>query len=297
MSASTDLAPVAVSVIIPVGSVDAALDRQVDAVVHQAGVNRFEVILAMNAATPVNDEDALRRWSCPQHVQLRVVPAPDRRGAAYARNVGARAARGDLLAFCDADDIVEPGWLHALTEALGHGDAVTGCVIDVFPDTRTAAWHPPATPGTLPSFLGSEYLLSGNLGVHRNPFEVVGGFDESLTRCEDIAFGWALTGAGFSIGYAPDARLQYFHRKGFVAMLRQHYQYGRGMSEVLSRYGAIEHGDDGSSNPLHRLRPNGQAVARRTFGGTARRGALAVGRIRGLIGAPPPRAPAPALVR
>ncbi len=297
MSSPTDLAPVGVSVIIPVGSVDAALDRQVDAVVHQAGVSRFEVILAINATTPISDDDALRRWPSPHRVQLRIVPALDRRGAAYARNVGARAARGDLLAFCDADDVVEPRWLSALTESLGHGDAVTGCVIDVFPDARTAAWHPPATPGTLPSFLGREYLLSGNLGVHRHAFEVVGGFDESLTRCEDIAFGWALTGAGFSIGYAPDARLRYFHRKGFAAMLRQHYQYGRGMSEVLARYGAIEHGDRGSSNPLHRLRPNGQAVARPTFGGTARRGALAVGRVRGLIGAPAPRAPEPALVR
>ena len=297
MNPTTDLAPVAVSVVIPVGSLDAVLDRQVDAVVHQTGVNRFEVILAINAVESISAEDAAHRWSCPDHVQLRVVPAQDRRGAAYTRNVGAHAARGELLAFCDADDIVEPGWLHALTESLEHSDAVTGCVIDVFPDTRTAAWHPPATPGTLPSFLGREYLLSGNLGVHRHAFEVVGGFDESLTRCEDIAFGWALTGAGFSIGYAPAARLQYFHRKGFVAMLRQHYQYGRGMSEVLARFGANEDTDGGSASALHRMRPNGQAVARRTFGGTARRGALAVGRIRGLIGAPPPRAPAPALVR
>jgi len=198
MSSTTDLAPVAVSVIIPVGSVDAALDRQVGAVVHQAGVNRFEVILAINAAESISVEDARRRWPGPDHVQLRVVPAPDRRGAAYTRNVGARAARGELLAFCDADDVVEPGWLQALTESLGERDAVTGRVIDVFPNARTAAWHPPATPGTLPSFLGREYLLSGNLGVHRHAFDVVGGFDESLTRCEDIAFGWALTGAGRS---------------------------------------------------------------------------------------------------
>ena len=45
---------------------------------------------------------------------LRVVDASARRGAAYARNQGARHAAGDILAFCDADDIVSPGWLEAI---------------------------------------------------------------------------------------------------------------------------------------------------------------------------------------
>ena len=52
---------------------------------------------------------------------LRVLDASDARGAAHARNVGA-AAGGDLIAYCDADDEVEPGWLAALVRtAAGRG--------------------------------------------------------------------------------------------------------------------------------------------------------------------------------
>ncbi|MEP6624206.1 MAG: glycosyltransferase, partial [Acidimicrobiia bacterium] len=218
MSAATDIVPVGASVVIPVGAVDAGLDRQVEAVFGQTAVDRFECILALNCPTPIDPADVARRWEVPEHISLRVLPARERRGAAYARNIGARHARGDLLAFCDADDVAETGWLYALIEALAELDAVTGCVIDVFPDRRSASWHPPATPDTLPRFLGRPYLLSGNLGVRRAAFEMVGGFDESLTRCEDIALGWALTRAGFTIGYAPDAHLSYFHRVGFAAM-------------------------------------------------------------------------------
>jgi GT2 family glycosyltransferase len=273
-----------VSVIIPVGAVDAALDRQVEAVLAQESEVPFDLVLSLNLRGPESPAALRSRWTIPPGRSLRVVEALDRRSAAHARNVGARAAGGELLAFCDADDLVHPGWLQALVDALGSYDAVTGQVVDVFPDERTASWHPPATPGELPRFLGRPYLLSGNLAVRRAAFDAVGGFDETLTRCEDIAFGWALTGAGFAIGYAPAAVLSYHHRSGMRSMLRQHYLYGRGMSETLARYGVPTGNESEPITAVGMLRPNGQRAAKTTVGGTARRGAIALGRVRGIVG-------------
>ena len=64
-------------------------------------------------------------------------------------------------------------------------------------------WRPPATPGGNPSFLGHPYLVSANMGVHREDFEAVGGFDTTLIRGEDIAVSWALIERGIELGHVP----------------------------------------------------------------------------------------------
>jgi GT2 family glycosyltransferase len=273
-----------VGVIIPVGSIDARLESQLCAVLDQQLDEPFEIVIALNAGTAPDAERSVSKVLPEAGTSVRVVEARDRRGAAYARNAGARASHAELLAFCDADDLVHAGWLSALVRGLDDYDAVTGHVEDVFPDARTASWHPPATPGELPRFLGRPYLLTGNLAVRRVAFDAVGGFDEDLTRCEDIAFGWALTQAGYSIGYAPDAAISYHHRAGMRSMLRQHYLYGRGMSETLARYGSpTADGEWGTTSASGFMRANGQRAARRTLGGTARRGAIALGRLHGAV--------------
>jgi GT2 family glycosyltransferase len=281
-----------VAVVIPVGSVDAALEPQVMSVLGQADVALREVVLSVNSSAAdvvaavgkvvVNVADG----------RVRIIDSSARRGAASARNAGARASTCPLIAFCDADDLVHEGWLHALVVGLETHDAVSGRVVDVFPEERMTDWYPPATPGGLNSFLGQPYLLTGNLAVRRDAFMTVGGFDETLTRCEDIAISWALVRGGFSIGYADGAVIDYRHRAGVMPMLRQYYLYGRGMSEVLHRFSTPPaNGEWSAPSGVRALRPNGQRAARTTLVGTMRRGALAVGRLRGLVRFPRPDVP------
>ncbi|MBK5332130.1 MAG: glycosyltransferase [Ilumatobacteraceae bacterium] len=271
------------SVIIPVGSADPRLERQVSAVLDQSCNDVFDVVLSVNTRDPATIAHVEAIGQRVADRRLRDIDSSSKRGAAHARNVGAAATAAAKLAFCDADDLVHDGWLQALIEGLDQHAAVCGQVIDKFPDARMAAWHPPATPGRLPTFLGRPYLLTGNLAIRREAFEAVGGFDETLTRCEDIAIGWLLQQQGYTIGYAPDAVIDYHHRPGLTSMLRQHYLYGRGMSEVLRRYDMPQ---QGGRSALGRgmLKPNGQRAQKRTIGGSARRGAIAFGRARGLIG-------------
>lgn len=261
------------SVVIPVGRAGPDLDRQLAAVADQAPGFAFEIVVSWNSP----DERA--RKALPgviRGVPVRAVDSSDRRGAAHARNAGAAASAAEMLAFCDADDVVQPGWLAALAAGLDEYDAVTGHVNEIAPP-RQASWRPPATPGRLPEFLGVPYILSGNLAIKRAVFDAVGGFDESLTRCEDIALGWKLQHGGYRIGFAPDAVLDYWHRAGLRAMLHQHYLYGRGMAEVLARYPR-----PGGGGRRDLLRANRQPASR-SYITVLRRAAIAAGRLRGLI--------------
>jgi GT2 family glycosyltransferase len=266
-----------------VGSIDAVLGEQVARVLAQAGVSLREVVLSVNSTDPAVGNAVRSIVEACGDPRMRIVDSSECKGAAHARNVGAAATSCPAIAFCDADDLVHEGWLSALIDGLGTFDAVSGDVIDVFLDERMRHWYPSATAGSLNSFLGKPYLLTGNLAIRRDAFQAVKGFDETLTRCEDIAISWSLLRAGYSIGYVTGAIIDYRHRSGVVAMLRQHYSYGRGMSEVLRAFGTPEASGRLASSPLGILRPNAQRTGRWSVTGQFRRVAIAAGRVRGLL--------------
>ena len=209
-----------VAVVIPVGTYDEYLEPQLRSVLDQRCRVPFEVVLSVNSADPAV-VGAVR--SLVDRVGIADLCASWTRRIREERRTpgtwGSRPATPPDVVFCDADDLVHAGWLEALMEGLDEFDAVTGQVVDVFPDERSAKWYPPATPGELPRFLGREYVLTGNLGVRREAFDAVGGFDESLTRCEDIALGWALTRVGIHDRIRRASRHRLRHRAGLRAML------------------------------------------------------------------------------
>lgn len=284
VTASHDGSGVEVSVVVPVGRVDALLTGQLRAIMAQQTPFTFEVVLACNAAWHTARAELDRLVESIGDPRVRVVRADQRRSAAHARNVGAAAASADVLAFCDADDEVAPRWLANLVAPTAEDVAVGGHLDEQrFAVPGQAHWRPPATPGSLPTFLGAPYVVSANLALHRTAFESVGGFDVSLLRCEDIALSWDLLRADINLVFAPNAVVHYRHRAGVRELIRQHYRYGIGMSQVLARHPMPDVEGEGRAGGLRMLRPNNQRQERRSFVGTyVRRGSIAAGRAVGL---------------
>lgn len=283
--------PMLVSVVIPVGSVDAAVERQLRAVAGQQDPPDFEVVLALNSTDPDAPDHLaaiVSRSLSSERPPVRIVDATDRRGAAHARNVGAGNANGGMLAFCDADDVAHPTWLRQLVEALDGVDAVGGRLIDIDPNPRSR--RPPTTPDDLPRFLGVPYIVSANMGIGREVFWSVGGFDETLGAGEDLAISFRLLTEGHTIAFASDAVIDYHFRVGLWQMLRQHFTYGRGVAQVLARHDLPIEANDAKGGDhrrgvrrLDRLRPNSPIRTDLTRFGLLRRGALAAGRVVGTV--------------
>ena len=251
------------SVVVPVGSVDDHLHQQLLALQSQVGADSYEVVLSLNNPDVTLEERLTAMVAGLADDRFRIVDSSDQRGASHARNAGAAAAMADRLAFCDADDIVEPDWLARITDALSRFDAVGGHLEEEqLVPVGQRRWRPPATPGRLPEFQGYPYIVSANMAIGRTAFAEVGGFDESLSRCEDIAISLVLRDKGRSIGFAEDAVVHYRHRGGLRSLVRQHYLYGRGMSEVLVRVGlpGTHQGTTGSSSAQHRRAASGLAM-------------------------------------
>jgi GT2 family glycosyltransferase len=207
------------------------LDEQLRALAAQECDADWEVVIAENGSTDAS-ADTARAWETRSGV-IRLVDASARRGPAAARNIGAGFARGDLLAFCDADDVVRPGWLQAMSKALGGADVVAGAFdLGSLNDGERGVPTPAVTRqlGHLPAG------LAANLGVTRRAFDAVGGFDENLQVGEDIDLCWRLQQAGFTFTTELEAVVSKRERATGSEVFRQGVSHGRSGPRLYSMH-------------------------------------------------------------
>lgn len=266
----------------PVGRIDAYLPAQFEALSNQSYTGDWELVVSLNSSNPGHERALAKLLGDYPRLAATIVDSSDVRSASHARNVGVEKASGSRLLFCDGDDIADRRWIEHMVDALEYYDAVGGHLDeDLLAVPGQEDWRPPATPDALPQFLGHDYLVTANMGVKRPAFEATGGFDVGLTRGEDVAFSWALLDNGVRLGYCGQAIMYYRHRRGLRSMMHQHYLYGIGFSQILSRRGLP--GDEERPEGLGALRPNGQSVDRKTAAYFLRRGSIAAGRVVGLV--------------
>ena len=138
----------------------------------------------------------------------RVVSLP-RSGRAVARNRGAAAAEAHLFAFLDADCVPQPGWAEALSRCLATAPLAGGAISIETSAKPTAAerfdalWRCHQERSVLEGGWGA----GGNLGIAREAFERLGGFDERYAAGDDVDLCIRAGRAGLAIGWCPAAEV------------------------------------------------------------------------------------------
>lgn len=224
-----------VSVIIPAYNAAATLRAQLDALAAQVGAPPFEVLVSDNGSRDATAAIAREYSALPT---VTVVDSSARRGPSAARNTGAAQARGSLLAFCDADDVVTAGWLAGMRRALETADAVAGAFEHRHLNSERAAavsWNTDI-PIRLASRPGLPAGASSNLAIRAHVFDALGGFDEALATCEDIDLCWRLQDAGYSMAFAHDAVVHQRKRRGLRATYRQAVSYAEGTVALEAKH-------------------------------------------------------------
>jgi cellulose synthase/poly-beta-1,6-N-acetylglucosamine synthase-like glycosyltransferase len=215
------------------------LGLQLEALADQSCPVRWELLLCDNGSTDASL--AVAESFRDRLPGLRVVDATAHRGAGPARNYGVQVARGEWVAFCDADDEVAPGWLAAISRAMTDHRFVAGRFEAArLNSARVLRSRPLQQDHELQtSYFGPDlpHAGAGNLAARRADFLRVGGFDPQIPLLEDTDLCWRMQLAGVPLVLAPDAVVHVRLRATLSGMYRQGHGYGRACAMLEERYG------------------------------------------------------------
>jgi glycosyltransferase involved in cell wall biosynthesis len=198
---SDSLDQVRVSVVIPAYNAAATLAGTLHALAAQdLPAPRVEVVVVDDGSADAT-ADLVEQFAGSAAIAVTLLRQSNQ-GPAAARNAGVRRARGDVIAFLDADAYPALDWLRkglAYFDAPGGPDLLEGPITVAHPERMTAFTH------HLVRDHGGGFVTC-NMWYRRRAFDALGGFDEAFRTnfFEDSDLGFRALDRGLVAHFAPD---------------------------------------------------------------------------------------------
>jgi glycosyltransferase involved in cell wall biosynthesis len=200
-----------VSIITPAYNAAKHIGEALDSVFNQTFAS-YEVIV-INDGSP--DTDELERELQSHQATVRYIKQ-ENQGAAAARNAGLRCARGEYVAFLDADDRWLPSFLADQLEFLKSSNAdLVFCDALLIGQSVLAGrtfmqLDPPKTAVTPENLLAVNVtILTSAVVARKQPIYEVGLFDETIKRAHDFELWFRLAKAGARFACHRDVLAEY----------------------------------------------------------------------------------------
>ena len=250
--------PGGVSIVVPTKGRPTLLGRCVASLLAQTHPE-FEVLVVDNNADTTESLAALDGLLSDSRLTLLHQPIG---GSSEARNLGLLNARYDLVAATDDDVIADPDWLVRVTTPFS--DPKVGCVTGLVIPESIDTWAQELfeqyggfgkgfqarfldlgvhrDPNPLFPFTAGTFGSGNNVAYRRDLVRGLGGYDSRLgpgsrvRAGQDLDLFLAVVFEGHTIAYEPAAVIRHHHRDTHDALRRQIYNYGRGLSAVISKW-------------------------------------------------------------
>ena len=162
-----------------------------DSLYHQsAGLDNFEAIIVDNNSTD-NTAEVFKQWRASHANGSFTYLTESKQGASFARNTGAKGAKGQWLCFMDDDAIANSNYVeniikHIKTkpEAIGFGGRIIPKYIPSEPEWMS--YYVSSLVGnfdyapTACAFENGKYPLESNMIVKKDIYDSIGGFNTQL---------------------------------------------------------------------------------------------------------------------
>lgn len=223
-----------VSVIVPVYNGERTIGDCVESLFALSFPRDDVELLLIDNASSDTTSTILERYS-----DRAIILHERKRGPAAARNCGLRNATGDIVAFTDADCVVQPDWLSRIIAPLhdpGVG-IVGGTILAMEPCNAVEEFgerihdHQMAIECYSPP-----YAITMNWASPRSVLEKVGLFDEELLRCEDCDLAYRVVAAGYRIVHEPLAVVYHRNERSLAGLLAEGYAHGYHSIPVLKKH-------------------------------------------------------------
>jgi cellulose synthase/poly-beta-1,6-N-acetylglucosamine synthase-like glycosyltransferase len=229
--------PPFVSVVVPVRDGESMIAACLDSILAtDYPPNRREILVVDNGST---DGTAALIRSKP--VRYLREPKP---GVSNARNRGIAESTGEILAFVDADCLVEPQWLTELIRPFEDVEvgSVAGDLQHAAP-TTAAERQAARMLGNWQRFAFTSnpaYPITANAAYRRDVLERIGGFDPHMTRAQDVELGLRFQErSGLRLAYAERATARHRHRSTQRGFFRQQLGWAYGAGLVGAKFEAM----------------------------------------------------------
>jgi GT2 family glycosyltransferase len=186
----------------------------------------YEVIVVNDGSTDSSQQIAER------YDYIRLINQ-ENKGLSEARNVGIRAANGEIIAFTDSDCTADVDWLTHLVARFQSSDfaAVGGPNLSP-PDDSLVATCVAVSPGAPAHVLLddeiAEHIPGCNMAFRRDALAAIEGFDPIFRAAgDDVDVCWRLQNKGYKIGFSAAAVVWHFRRNTVRDYLKQQRGYGK----------------------------------------------------------------------
>ena len=166
----------------------------------------------------------------------------ENKGLSVARNVGAEAATGEIVAYTDSDCVADPDWLNYLVGTM-ETKGFAACGGPNFSPTETSlvpeavAVSPGAPCHVLLDDEVAEHIAGCNMAFRRDVLLGIGGFDPIYRAAgDDVDICWRLQDAGYQIGYSAAGFVWHFRRNTVRAYIGQQKGYGKAEALVYGKH-------------------------------------------------------------
>jgi glycosyltransferase involved in cell wall biosynthesis len=195
----------------------------------------YEVIVVNDGSTDRTLEIAESFPYC------RIISQPNK-GLSVARNVGAEASTGEIVAYTDSDCVADPDWLTYLVAKMEDGN-LSACGGPNFPPPENSlvpaavAVSPGGPTHVLISDEVAEHIAGCNMAFRRDALLGLGGFDPTYRAAgDDVDICWRFQDAGYTIGFSAAAIVWHFRRNTVKAYINQQKGYGKAEALVYAKH-------------------------------------------------------------